>query len=197
VPGVAAVDGPEQRSLDAVYFDTDDLALARIGVALRRRTGGPDEGWHVKTSAPEGRHEYGWPLEVEVPTEVVHAETVPTEVVPAEIVVPADVRAAVAAWIGDAVLAPIARVRNRRAAYALRNADGALIAEFTDDRVVATDLVREVETAWREWEAELGPAAPPDARGRTAFFDAVIEAVRAVGGRPAASESKLQRALGR
>ena len=34
--------------LDATYYDTDDLRLAREGITLRRRTGGDDEGWHVK-----------------------------------------------------------------------------------------------------------------------------------------------------
>src|SRR5205085_7888280 len=48
VPGVAAVDPPEERSLEAVYHDTVDLRLLRVPVTLRRRTGGPDAGWHVK-----------------------------------------------------------------------------------------------------------------------------------------------------
>ena len=57
---VTAVGDAEVRDLDARYFDTGDLRLAAAGVALRRRTGGPDEGWHVKVSAAEGRHEYHW-----------------------------------------------------------------------------------------------------------------------------------------
>ena len=48
LPGAASVDGPELRELDALYLDSDDAVLARGGVALRRREGGPDAGWHIK-----------------------------------------------------------------------------------------------------------------------------------------------------
>lgn len=184
LPGVETVAGPDARALDAVYLDTDDLVLARAAVALRRRTGGPDEGWHVKTTAPEGRHEHGWPLD-------------DGSGEPDAIVVPSAVIAAVETWVRNAVVRPIARLRNARDAYALRDAEGALVAEFTDDRVIAEDLRRGVETVWREWEIELGPAAPLDDAGRGAFFAAAASAVAAAGGRPAASDSKLQRALGR
>lgn len=176
--------GPDDRALDAVYLDTADLVLARAAVALRRRTGGPDAGWHLKTSAPEGRHEYGWPLD-------------DGSGEPEDIAIPSEVRTAVAPWVADASIAPIARVVNARAAYALRDDAGRVIAEFTDDRVVATDLVRGAETTWREWEVELGPGAPDDDAARTSFFAEVARAVSVAGGNPAASGSKLQRALGR
>ncbi len=45
---VRAADDLGVATLDATYFDTDDLRLAREGITLRRRTGGDDEGWHVK-----------------------------------------------------------------------------------------------------------------------------------------------------
>ena len=53
-----------------------------------------------------------------------------------------------------------------------------------------------MERSWREWEFELGPAAPEDTAAREAIFAAVEDAVHAVGGREAASASKLARALG-
>src|SRR5690606_24784127 len=63
IPGVTEVTSGELRVLDARYFDTADAALSRAGVALRRRTGGPDEGWHVKGPREgDGRLERGWPL---------------------------------------------------------------------------------------------------------------------------------------
>ena len=47
VPGLAV--GPSTfRHLDAVYYDTRDLALARSGVTLRSRTGEPGPTWTVK-----------------------------------------------------------------------------------------------------------------------------------------------------
>ncbi|EXJ52215.1 MAG: adenylate cyclase [Microbacterium sp. 69-7] len=185
LPGVAVVDGPARRDLDARYLDVPGFALGRAGYAVRRRTGGPDEGWHIKgpKTADGGRLETHWPLD-EAPASAPAGEvTVPDAV--------ADAVAEIAA--GD--LAPIARIVNDRHAYALRDEVGALVAEFVDDHVVATDEVRGVQTTWREWEFELGPAAPADG-ARTALFDAVTAAVAAVGGRPAASDSKLARTLG-
>lgn len=174
LPGVATVGLPETRELDARYFDTADLALAAAGYALRRRSGGPDAGWHVKGPRIDGaRVELGWPLG--------EAESVPDAV-----------RRAVAD-VTTAALQPIARILNTRTAYALRDADAGLVAEFVDDRVTATDVRAGAVRAWREWEVELGPAASSDPR---VFFAAVTRAVHAAGGRDAASASKLAKALG-
>lgn len=185
LPGVAVVDGPASRDLDARYLDVPGFALGRAGYAVRRRTGGPDEGWHIKgpKTADGGRIETHWPL-----------DEAPASPPAGEVTVPDAVAAAVAE-IAAGELAPIARIVNDRHAYALRDEVGALVAEFVDDHVVATDEVRGVQTTWREWEFELGPAAPAD-DARTALFDAVTAAVAAVGGRPAASDSKLARTLG-
>ncbi len=173
VPGVVSVSDGEQRELDARYLDTADAALARNGIALRRRTGGPDAGWHIKGPRQgDGRLELGWPLG--------DAERLPDAV--AEMVVQ---------WT-DAELHPIARIENSRTAFLLRGADG-VIAEFVDDHVRATDLRTGIRREWREWEMELGPAAPDD---RSAFFAAVDAAVFAAGGREPSSGSKLARALG-
>ena len=176
LPGVITVGAPEPRDLDAVYLDTADLALALAGYAVRRRTGGPDEGWHIKgpRDAEGGRVELHWPLG-------------------AEGTVPDAVAAALATVTAATDFAPIARIRNHRTAYALRDAGGGLVAEFVDDHVVATDERDGTRRAWREWEFELGPAAPAE---RTALFAAVEHAVHAAGGREAASASKLARALG-
>ena len=179
VPGVREVSAGELRELDARYLDTADAALARHGVALRRRTGGPDAGWHIKGPRQgDGRLELGWPLSDD--------ERMPDAVA-----------AAVAQWTTDE-LHPIARIENSRTAYLLRG-DAGVIAEFVDDHVRATDLRTSggrVQREWREWEMELGPAAPADDAGREAFFAAVEQAVFAVGGRPPSSGSKLARALG-
>jgi hypothetical protein len=86
----------------------------------------------------------------------------------------------------------LARIRNRRTAYALRDAAGEVIAEVVDDCVRARDERTGAESSWREWEIELGPAAPAD---HAAFFAAADALVAAVGGRVAASDSKLARAL--
>ena len=169
------------RDLDARYLDTADHALARSGYALRRRSGGPDAGWHIKGPRIDGgRVELQWPLGDHEPGDL----TVPPPIV-GEL-----------ATVTDAPLTLLARIRNTRTAYALRAADGGVVAEFVDDRVFATDERACVDRSWREWEFELGPAAPEDPAGRDAIFAAVVAAVHAVGGREAASASKLARTLG-
>ncbi|QMU98492.1 CYTH domain-containing protein [Microbacterium esteraromaticum] len=176
IPGVVAVSDGEPRELDARYFDTADAALARHGIALRRRTGGPDAGWHVKGPRQgDGRLELGWPLG--------EADRLPDAI--AEMV---------AQWT-DAELHPIARIENSRTAFHLRATEG-VIAEFVDDHVRATDLRTGIRREWREWEMELGPAAPADPAEQIAFFAAVEAAVLAAGGREPSSGSKLARALG-
>ena len=173
VPGVASVSAPELRELDARYLDTDDVALARAGFALRRRTGGPDEGWHIKgpRGADGGRVELHWPLQDEIP----------------------DAATAALSSVTVAPLTPLARIRNQRTAYHLLDASGGVLAEFVDDHVVATDERTGVKSSWREWEVELSSDAPADVE---AFVAAVTEAVPAAGGRDAASDSKLARTLG-
>ena len=176
VPGVTAVSDGELRELDARYLDTSDRSLAQRGFALRRRTGGPDAGWHIKgPRLGDGRVELGWPLDEDGRMPDAVAETV--------------------AQLTSGELVQIARIENRRTAYHLEGEAG-VIAEFVDDHVRATDLTTGIQRVWREWEMELGQAAPADGPGREAFFAAVEQAVLAVGGRPPSSGSKLARALG-
>ncbi|WP_314422411.1 CYTH domain-containing protein [uncultured Microbacterium sp.] len=176
IPGVDAVSSGEVRELDARYFDTADAQLSRSGVALRRRTGGPDAGWHIKGPREgDGRLEIGWPLDGDGS-------------------IPDAVTAAVARW-ATGPLTPLARIENTRTAYLL-SGSGGVVAEFVDDHVRATDLRQDEHRRWREWEVELGPAAPSDAAGREALFEAVERAISEVGGRDASSGSKLARALG-
>jgi hypothetical protein len=186
LPGVASVGAPELRELDARYFDTADLALARAGYALRRRSGGPDAGWHLKgPRVGDGRVELQWPLG--------DSDELPPAVEEAVSAVILDAATGEARGPDASSLARIARILNTRTAYALRDADGGVVAEFVDDRVRATDERSGAERGWREWELELGPAGPIDP---AAFFAAAESAVHAAGGRAAASASKLARALG-
>lgn len=180
---VAAVEGPELRDLDARYVDLASVTLGRAGYAVRRRTGGPDEGWHIKgpKGAEGGRIEQHWPLG--------DGDTPPLGLVHAISAV--EPRAG-----ATGALVPIARIRNARHAYLLRDAAGGVIAEFVDDHVIAEDLLRGVETRWREWEFELGSAAPTDLDDRVELLSAATDIALAAGARRAGSDSKLARALG-
>ncbi|WP_029150794.1 CYTH domain-containing protein [Microbacterium indicum] len=176
VPGVASVTPGEARHLDALYLDTPAGDFAAAGVALRRRTGGPDAGWHVKGPLVDGaRVELHWPLG--------DADEIPAEAL-----------GELAQWGDTASLEPLARIVNDRTAYELLDADGGVIAEFVDDHVATSDLRGGSERAWHEWEVELGAAAPADV---DAFFDAVERAALAAGATAPSSASKLARALGR
>ncbi|MBO0818317.1 MAG: CYTH domain-containing protein, partial [Actinobacteria bacterium] len=63
LPQVGAVHGPEEQQLEAEYYDTDDLRLIRAGITLRRRSGGGDDGWHLKLPAgADTRRELRRPL---------------------------------------------------------------------------------------------------------------------------------------
>ncbi|MHC2998111.1 adenylate cyclase [Microbacterium sp. HJ5] len=179
VPGVASVTAGETRSLDATYLDTADASLARAGFALRRRTGGPDAGWHIKgpRGADGGRVELHWPLG--------EAGAVPDGAL-----------GELAAVTAGAPLEPLARIRNERIAYLLLSASGDIVAEFADDHVRTRDERTGAEREWHEWEIELGPAGPVDPDARAALFAAVERAALAAGARHAASDSKLARTLG-
>ena len=62
LPGITM--GPVSKvRLDAVYYDTPALAMARWGVTLRARTGEPGPVWTLKVAAPNdgpglSRHEF-------------------------------------------------------------------------------------------------------------------------------------------
>ncbi len=138
LPGVSSVDGPEEHELAADYFDTLDLRLAAAGVTLRRRTGGDDEGWHLKLPADVGRREIRTPLED-------GAETPP-----------APLRRLVVGHIRREPLALIVSLQTRRTIRRLLADDGGVLAEVCDDRVSAALPGWDAEApVWREWEAEL------------------------------------------
>ena len=47
LPGVQRVDPPAKLELEAFYFDTADLVLARRGITLQRATGSQNAGWRL------------------------------------------------------------------------------------------------------------------------------------------------------
>ena len=170
---VCSVDQPARHELRAVYFDTADLDLARRGITLRRRTGGKDEGWHLKLPARGDTR-----IEVHEPLTAGDDDAVP-----------ATLRTRVRAVVADRALAPVALLRTTRREYALRDRRGAILASVCDDAVRARRLRDDHEQAWREWEVELenGPAS---------FLDTVADALRAAGASLPRASSKLRRTLG-
>lgn len=173
--GVAAE--PVEHRMEAVYYDTEDMALGRRLVALRRRRGGADDGWHVKHHEPSGRHELQVPL-LRSPERM-----------------PAAVRGLLAGLTGGRPLVPIATLRTVRRVLVLRGPEGTDLAEVAADDVEAVDERTGTVRTWAEWEVELLDGTLPEQRQEEVF--AAVEAVlRAAGGRPSASRAKIARALG-
>ncbi|GGV77377.1 CHAD domain-containing protein [Streptomyces gelaticus] len=170
VAGVSAVVPRGVSELDAVYYDTEDLRLAADSLTLRRRTGGSDAGWHLKFPVASGiRDELQEPL----------SDTLPSSFA-----------GLLRSRVRDRGLVPVVRLFSARDVHHLLDADGALLAEVSVDRVRAERLTGGAGTAaWTEIEAELADDGDP------AFLDAVEGRLRKAGVRPSASPSKLARAL--
>ncbi len=177
-PGVASVTPPDVLHLSATYFDTAGLRLIDAKVTLRRRTGGTDEGWHIKLPvSADTRRELHFPLDE------------------AEHEVPPAVAAEVARWTGGEPLRPVARLETRRTVRRLVGQSGQPLAEIADDEVTGSrpdpaDPARWRRTdRWREVEVEL-------VSGTHILLNATAGQLRAAGAEPSRSPSKLARVLG-
>jgi CHAD domain-containing protein len=172
LPGVTSVESQE-HDLVATYFDTADLRLAANQLILRRRSGGMDDGWHIKLPAVKGaRDEFHHPLGRAVRT------------------VPKGVAALVSARTRGRPLRPVVNLRTHRTAYQLRGADGIVRAEVAHDRVVAEGLLDGATSAtWQELEVEL-------VDGDQKFLDTVAKRLKAAGLQLSPATSKFARALG-
>ena len=175
LPHVVRVE-TQELELDATYFDTDALDLAAAGITLRRRTGGDDEGWHLKLPTRRGdeRQELHLPLS--------RATKTPPKLL----------RDTVQVHTRRQTLKQVADIRTHRTVHALHGETGDVLALFCDDTVTAPTPAPEdsgLLLAWREWEVELveGPA------DLLADTDSLV---RDAGATPAAGPSKLARVLG-
>jgi CHAD domain-containing protein len=175
IDGLAASALPE-RHLDAVYYDTPDLRLARRGITVRHRTG-EDDGWTVKL--PAGDEESGPAL---VRTELHFPGTRGSGV-------PASALDLVRAHVRTSTFGSVARLRTRRTPVELRDEDGRRLAEVVDDEVSVL-AGRRVAARFREVEVELDETAPP------VLLDRIVRRLRDAGAGEPDQTPKLVRALG-
>ena len=171
LPGVAATSGPEEQRLEAEYYDTDDLRLIRAGITLRRRSGGADDGWHLKLPLGNGtRREIRRPLGT-----ARH--------------VPSDLAALVRVHARGTQFRPVARITTTRRRLILLDEAGDSLAEVAADDVSAQTLGPATALSrWQEVEVEL-------TGGDRRLLLAADELLRHDGLRPAGRAAKLERAL--
>jgi CHAD domain-containing protein len=171
VLGVGDGSTGEEQQLDAVYFDTADLRLARAGITLRRREGGADAGWHLKLPVDtDSRDELRVPLG--------RARRTP----------PAQLTSLVRVHTRGAEMAPVARLRTHRRRWLLAGPDGQPLGELVEDRVVAHTVGASTEaTSWREIEVELAE------HGNPSLLDRIETSLLSGGARRSDAPSKLGR----
>lgn len=171
VGGVTSVVTPATMVLTATYYDTEGLALGAAGATLRRRTGGADDGWHLKLSVADGER-----LEVR---RALGRGTTP----------PAALTSLVRGLTRDDALVPVAELVSHRQVHHLLDDSGRVLVEIADDRVTGQRLDAGDQVAWREVEAEL-------VEGDRDAFAAVAAALEAGGLAPSRGSSKVGRVLG-
>lgn len=169
---------PALEELAATYYDTAAGDLGKNKVALRRRLGGYDEGWHIKFDAADARHEVSFTL-------LAHRATMPAAV-------KKFVRVAAAGQEPQ----PRVSLNTRRLRTVITDAQGTPLAEICDDTVTAQDLVTGQERTWHEWEVELLEGVEPRSDEATHLFEEIGAVLKKVGAEPSSSPAKLVRALG-
>jgi CHAD domain-containing protein len=160
-----------RRYLDAVYYDTADLRLARWGCSLRHRT---DEGWTVKLppvtdsdlqQRQEIRFQGRWDQ------------------------IPTGAEALVRVYARGALLHQVARLRTVRKPVLLIDGLGRRIAEVVDDDV-STYGGQGPAGCFREIEIELEEGTDEE------ILNGLVSCLREAGAGPVTRMSKLARALG-
>ncbi len=161
--------------LDAIYYDTPTLSLARSGVTLRSRTGEPGAAWTLKLPVTtEGSKVSRDELMFDGPIGQV----------------PATVSRAARGYVRSQTLGPVVRLHTERIQIPL-GVDGSPLATICDDRVVMNGPV-EPTGMFREIEVELAEGSE-----RPEAIDVVVSCLLAAGCTvPDAPVGKAIRALG-
>lgn len=173
LPAVSGTRHAGEEHLEAEYYDTKDWRLIRSGITLRRRTGGHDEGWHLKMPAGlHSRREIGMPLGT------------------ADGQVPAQLAELVRAYTRGEPVKQVAVISTRRERLILLGDSGESVAELAMDDVSAMRTAGQVAASrWREVELEL-------TGGDRKMLDAADQLLRRSGLRRATNTAKLERVVG-
>ena len=173
---ISTVEDHGTLELEAAYYDTSDLRLAREGMTLRRRTGGEDDGWHLKVPVSGivgARDELRLPLTAGVSGEP-----------------PADLLHTVRAVVRHSRIGLVATLRTTRTTLVLSVDSGHPAAELVDDTVSVVDGSGHVAARFRELELEERDGTPPE------LVEQIAAALVASGAVSGEFVSKAVRALG-
>lgn len=180
--GLGSLGVTAEFELNALYFDTPDLALTNRNVSLRRRSGGEDAGWHLKAAVP------GESRKVETRAQITGAR--PPKVLRQALV------EALGASFSEVALVPVARIRTIRSQTPLVDATGRILANICVDDVWAQVPPpsradgRWADPTWRELEIEL-------VSGSSVLLEEIDRTLREMGIQGAAYSSKIAGALER
>lgn len=177
--GVAAAAEPQEAFvMRAVYHDTVALSLFRWGITLRRREGGPDEGWHMKlpVAGADGTSRD----EMHLPLDSGEIGSVPGAFV--EVIAP---------LLRAQPLQAVITLSTERTPTILTDADGRPLVEVVDDVVTVLHKGRTV-SVFREVEIEALDSADPEV---LIVMERLSDALVALGAEPS-SVSKAASALG-
>lgn len=167
---------PVTSELNALYFDTPDLDLVSAGIALRRRSGGSDAGWHLKTEGSGA----GRRIEKRLPISGARPPRFLRDALPVE--------------LRFKPLIPVARLETHRTETPVLSARRSVLANVCEDHVrvdagpPGSGRKGSSQTAWREVEVEL-------ARGDTRALSHISRLLLNSGLTPAPYGSKISRAL--
>ena len=169
-----------ERNMVATYFDTPNVSLLRWGVTLRHRTGGGDDGWHMKL--PVGQESDG------TQRDEIHADGDSS-------VIPGQLATIAAPLMRRQELRPMATVATHRTPFVVTGDDGQHLVEIVDDLVSVTadsdSGAAQAHAAFHEIEVELLVDSKPARQVAADLSRALI----AQGAQPS-SVSKAARALG-
>jgi CHAD domain-containing protein len=158
------------ETLEAVYYDSEDLRLLASGMSLRYRN-----GWMVKLPQPPDRRDLIQRLEVSIDGE---EGEIPTQAY--DLIRPA---------LRRANPGPVARLSTDRSVFEVRGAENAVQAEILIDRVVATRTDGRTST-FQEIEVELAGSAPDS------LLQPLLDRLDGLGVGEIVTVPKLARALG-
>ena len=170
--GVSVVEKLPPQNLRAIYYDTEDLRLARFGATLRHRSGEDDHSiWTLKLPRPgdtkNAREEINYVSDEKSP--------------------PPEILDLATAFIRSDKLVPVTTLKTKRRRWMLRGEAGVEIAELVDDDVSVVEG-RKIIGRFRELEVE-------QRNGSDKEMKRIGAAMRDAGAAEAEPISKAARAL--